>query len=106
MSDESLLIIGANINERAAQISGAHPLLARGFAILAVLLPVTFGYLELCRPYQLHWGATAAEIERPMLGNELNADPSLGHLSVGADPLDTLSWGTPYDAILNAKHPS
>jgi hypothetical protein len=48
----------------------------RGVAILTVLLFVTTGYLVLCRPYQLHWGATDAEIERSMAGDELNLDPS------------------------------
>ena len=49
---------------------------SRGFALLTVLLFVTTGYLVLCRPYQLHWGATDAEIERSMAGDELNLDPS------------------------------
>ena len=48
----------------------------RGFAFLTVLLFVTTGYLMLCRPYQLHWGATNAEIERPMAGDELSPNPS------------------------------
>ncbi|MDH3578711.1 MAG: hypothetical protein OEO71_12960 [Gammaproteobacteria bacterium] len=48
----------------------------RGFAFLTILLFVTTGYLVLCRPYQLHWGATDAEIERSMAGDELNLSPS------------------------------
>ncbi len=48
----------------------------RGFAFLTILLFVTTGYLVLCRPYQLHWGATDAEIERPMAGDELNPNAS------------------------------
>jgi len=95
MGVKSLRIIGANINERATQISGAHPLLARGLAILTVLLPVTFGYLELCRPYQLHWGATAAEIERPMPGDELNADPSFlatRAITIEGSPEEVWPW--------------
>ena len=48
----------------------------RGFALLTVLLFVATGYMVACRPYQLHWGATNAEIERPMAGDELNSKPS------------------------------
>jgi len=48
----------------------------RGLALLTVLLFVTSVYLVFCRPYQLHWGATDAEIERSMAGDELNLDPS------------------------------
>ena len=66
----------AGISERATKISRQHSLLARGFAVLTVLLLVTTAYLGLGRPYQLHWGASAAEIGRPMAGDELNSDPS------------------------------
>ncbi len=48
----------------------------RGFACLTVVLFVMTGYVLLCRPYQLHWGATDAEIERSMAGDELNLEPS------------------------------
>ena len=48
----------------------------RAFAVLSIVLFVAVGYLAICRPYQLHWGATAAEIERPMPGDELNSNPS------------------------------
>jgi len=66
----------AGISERAAEIGRGHPRLMRIFAVLTTLLLLTVVYLGLCRPYQLHWGATAAEIERPMAGDELNPDPS------------------------------
>lgn len=58
------------------KLARRHPQLARAFAVLTVLLLVATAYLGLCRPYQLHWGATTAEIERPMAGDELNLDPS------------------------------
>jgi len=48
----------------------------RGFAFVTILLFVTTGYLVVCRPYQLHWGATDSEIERPMAGDELTPNPS------------------------------
>ncbi len=43
---------------------------------LAVLLVIAAIYLVFCRPYQLHWGATEAEIERSMAGDELSLSPS------------------------------
>ena len=48
----------------------------RGLALLTVLLIIMSVYLVFCRPYQLHWGATDAEIERAMAGDELNSNPS------------------------------
>ena len=48
----------------------------RGLALLTVLLFITSVYLVFCRPYQLHWGATDAEIGRSMAGDELNPNPS------------------------------
>ena len=48
----------------------------RGLALLTVLLFTTSVYLVFSRPYQLHWGATDAEIERSMAGDELNVSPS------------------------------
>lgn len=44
--------------------------------MLGVLLCITSIYLGFCRPYQLHWGATEAEIERAMAGDELSLSPS------------------------------
>ncbi len=66
----------AAIGARAGKVAQEHPLLARGVAVLTVGLLVTFAYVGLCRPYQLHLGATAAEVERPMPGDELNTNPS------------------------------
>jgi len=48
----------------------------RVLAVLSIALLVATAYVALCRPYQLHWGATAAEIERPMAGDNLNPNPS------------------------------
>lgn len=66
----------ADISELADEVSRGHSLLARGVAFLAVLLLIAIAYMGLFRPYQLLLGATAAEIERPMPGDELNRDPS------------------------------
>ena len=67
----------------------------RGFAFLTVLLFVTTGYLVLCRPYQLHWGATDSEIERPMAGDELNPNPSFlatRAITVEGSPEEIWPW--------------
>ena len=67
----------------------------RGFAFLTVLLFVTTGYLVLCRPYQLHWGATDAEIKRPMAGDELNPNPSFlatRAITIEGSPKEIWPW--------------
>jgi hypothetical protein len=70
-----------------------HPLLARALALLSVLLLIATAYVSLCRPYQLHWGATAAEIERSMPGDELNTDPSfLATRAITIDALPEEVW--------------
>jgi len=61
------------ITEQASRIK---PLMTRCFAIFSILFLVAITYLDLCRPYQLQWGATEAEIERSMAGDELNSNPS------------------------------
>ncbi len=69
--------------------------LIRFFAVLTILLLVVTAYLGLCRPYQLHWGATAAEIERPMPGDELNQSPSFlatRAITIEGSPEDVWPW--------------
>jgi len=85
----------AGIGEPAIRISRDHPLLARGFAVLSIMLLVTSGYLGICRPYQLQWGATTAEIERPMAGDELNNKPSFlatRAITIEATPQEVWPW--------------
>jgi hypothetical protein len=48
----------------------------RVLAALALIGLVMAAYLLWARPYQLHWGATQEEIERPMPGDELDAHPT------------------------------
>lgn len=50
-------------------------ILARLFAILTVLAVVFAFYVFLARPYQLQWGATNQEVNRPMPGDELRPNP-------------------------------
>ena len=67
----------------------------RGLALLTVMLFVAAGYLLLCRPYQLHWGATDAEIERPMAGDELHPNPSFlatRAITIEGTPAEVWPW--------------
>jgi hypothetical protein len=54
----------------------SYELPRRVLALLALLGLVMAGYVLWARPYQLHWGATDEEIQRPMPGDELKANPS------------------------------
>ena len=73
----------------------ARPLLARGLAVLSILLLIASAYVYVCRPYQLHWGATATEIERSMPGDELNPNPSFlatRAITIEAPPQEVWPW--------------
>lgn len=72
-----------------------HPLLVRGVAVLSVLLLTATAYIYVCRPYQLHWGASVAEIERSIPGDELNTNPSFlatRAITIDAPPEDVWPW--------------
>lgn len=72
-----------------------HPLFARGVAVLSVLLLTATAYVYLCRPYQLHWGATLAEIEQSIPGDELNTNPSFlatRAITIDAPPETVWPW--------------
>lgn len=85
----------AGNSDRATRIGWGRPLVARGFAVLSMLLLIGTGYLGIFRPYQLHWGATPAEIERPMPGDELNLNPSFlatRAITIEGSPTDVWPW--------------
>lgn len=85
----------AGIGARASEVTWGHPLLARGLAFLTVLLLITFAYIGAFRPYQLQLGATAAEIARPMPGDELNTDPSFlatRAITISGTPEEIWPW--------------
>ena len=48
----------------------------RVLAVLALMATVLVIYLLWARPYQLRWGATEEEIQRPMPGDELDRKPT------------------------------
>lgn len=53
-----------------------YPILKKIFAVLAMLGLVMAAYLLWARPYQLRWGATDAEVNKPMPGDELDSHPT------------------------------
>jgi hypothetical protein len=50
--------------------------IARLFSVVALLVILITLYLFLIRPSQLHWGATAQEVDRAMPGDDLVANPT------------------------------
>jgi len=62
--------------------------------ILAVVVALLV-YLDFWRPWQLRWGATAEEVARPMLGDEIVARPSFNAtraVTVNAAPDQIYPW--------------
>jgi hypothetical protein len=62
---------------------------------LCASVAALFSYVLLFRPWQLRWGATAEEVERPMPGDGLVAGPDLDAtrgLTVQAPPEDVWPW--------------
>ena len=85
----------AGIRRRANRKMVRQPLLARGFAVLSVLMLIAAAYVYLYRPYQLHWGATSAEIEQSMPGDGLNTNPSFlatRAITIDAPPEKVWPW--------------
>ena len=67
----------------------------RFFATLVLIAWVMAVYLFWARPYQLHWGATAAEIQRPMPGDELDPHPmflATRAITINATPDQIWPW--------------
>ena len=66
-------------------------ILMRIFSATILFALVMAAYLVLARPYQLNWGATREEIDRPMPGDGLDAQPTF--LSTRAITVE----GTPHE---------
>lgn len=68
------------------------------YAVLVLLcatVVAVVAYLLVFRPWQLRWGATDEELERPMPGDDLVADPDLDAtrgLTVEARPEEIWPW--------------
>jgi hypothetical protein len=86
--------MGARI-QRIGVLSAEFPILAKTLAVLTILLLVGISYLAWFRPYQLDWGATRAEAERAMPGDELNSDPSFRAtraITIAGSPEEVWPW--------------
>jgi hypothetical protein len=72
-----------------------HRVLNKTVALLALVSLVMAAYLLWARPYQLHWGATAAEIGRPMPGDELDPAPTFlatRAITIEGTPAEIWPW--------------
>ena len=72
-----------------------HHILVRVVAALAVVGLVMAAYLLWARPYQLRWGATEAEIQRSMVGDELYSNPTFlatRAITIDAPPEKIWPW--------------
>jgi hypothetical protein len=64
-------------------------------AALGVFVLVMAAYFLIARPYQLRWGATDEEVNRPMPGDELDAHPTFlatRAITINAAPKDIWPW--------------
>ncbi len=70
-------------------------MLAKLAAMAALAGLLTAGYLLVARPYQMHWGATAAEVDRPMPGDTLSRRPTFlatRAITIVGTPADIWPW--------------
>jgi hypothetical protein len=64
-------------------------------AVLVLLSLVMALYVFQARPYQLQWGATKEEIQRPMAGDELDPDPmflATRAITINGTPEEIWPW--------------
>lgn len=69
--------------------------IARLFSVFALLVILITLYLFLIRPSQLHWGATAQEVDRAMPGDDLVANPTFvatRAITIRGRPEDIWPW--------------
>src|SRR5215204_7695762 len=63
--------------------------------VFTLLGLVMTAYLRWARPYQLRWGATDEEVQRPMPGDELNPNPKFlatRAITIEGKPEDIWPW--------------
>jgi len=65
-----------DIKSQIGKITMLRKILVRILAALVLIALIMAAYLLWARPYQLQWGATQEEIERPMPGDELDSHPT------------------------------
>ncbi len=64
-------------------------------ATVAVLVIAAFAYFRLLRPWQLRWGSTDEEVNRPMPGNDIVDGPSFNAtraVTIAASSEDIYPW--------------
>jgi hypothetical protein len=64
-------------------------------AVFTLVGLVMMAYLRWARPYQLRWGATDEEVQRPMPGDELNPNPKFlatRAITIEGKPEDIWPW--------------
>ena len=85
-TDESVVAM-----EKASRYSRAPNIIA----VFALVGLVMMAYLRWARPYQLRWGATEDEVQRPMPGDELNPNPKFlatRAITIEGKPEDVWPW--------------
>lgn len=73
----------------------ASTALLKAAATAALCSLVAAGYVRVARPYQMHWGATAMEVDRPMPGDTLSRQPTFlatRAITITGTPADIWPW--------------
>jgi hypothetical protein len=84
-----------SIKSRFGESIMLRKILVRILAGLALIAFIMAAYLLWARPYQLHWGATQEEVNRPMPGDELDARPTFlatRAITIEATPHEIWPW--------------
>jgi hypothetical protein len=103
-----------NTQQTATERNRAASIVVRALSVVGLLALLLAVYIFAIRPSQLHWGATAEEIARPMPGDDLVAHPTFlatRAITIRGRPEDIWPWLTQigydragfygYDAIEN-----
>jgi hypothetical protein len=72
-----------------------HPALKKTIVVLGSVGMVMAAYLLWARPFQLRWGTTYEEVQRPMPGDELNSNPkylATRAITIEATPDEIWPW--------------
>ena len=76
-------------------VTNVYLVLLRVLAVVVLVWLVLLVYLSWARPYQLHWGATDEEINRPMPGDELKLNPAFlatRAITINGTPAEIWPW--------------
>ncbi len=93
-SSRNLVLANARINRIMTICPLVRPLSVLRWGLVSILV-VLLGYLSLLRPWHLHWGATAEEVNRAMPGDDIIPDPGLNTtraITIRATPEEIWPW--------------